>query len=173
MTDEGKKEEVKEITSASVDVGISSADAEQEINEKPEPKKAPKQQKYTRSAKGKKRVAKTVPRGRAYINASLNNTIVTITDPNGNTLTWASAGHCGFRGPKRSTPYAASQVIDRIATKAEPFGIKELAVFVSGIGNGRDSAIRSLNAKGFNITSIKETTPVPHNGCRARRPRRM
>ncbi|MFH1766626.1 MAG: 30S ribosomal protein S11 [Patescibacteria group bacterium] len=126
-----------------------------------------------RSAKGKKRVAQTVPRGRAYVHAGLNNTIVTITDPNGNTLTWASAGHCGFRGPKRATPFAASQIIDRIAVKAEPFGIKELAVYVSGIGNGRDSAIRSLNAKGFNITSINELTPVPHNGCRARRPRRV
>lgn len=136
-------------------------------------KKAAKQAKYIRTAKGKKRVMQTVPRGRAYIFASLNNTIVTVTDQNGNTLAWASAGHCGFRGPKKATPFAASQIIDRLATKLEPFGIKELAVFISGIGSGRDSAIRSLNAKGFNVTSIKETTPVPHNGCRARRPRRV
>ena len=138
-----------------------------------EKKPAAKQSKYIRTAKGKKRAMQTVPRGRAYIFASLNNTIVTITDQNGNTLAWASAGHCGFRGPKKATPFAASQIIERLATKVEPFGVKELAVFIAGIGAGRDSAIRSLNAKGFNVTSIKETTPVPHNGCRPRRPRRV
>lgn len=136
-------------------------------------KKPAAKAKYVRTAKGRKRVARQLSRGRAYIHASLNNTIVTITDQNGNTITWSSAGNCGFKGPKKATPYAASQIIDKIAEKLEPFGMKELSVFVTGIGNGRDSSIRSLNAKGFNIVSIQELTPVPHNGCRPRRARRM
>jgi small subunit ribosomal protein S11 len=126
-----------------------------------------------RSAKGKKRVAKVVPRGRAYIQTTLNNTIVTLTDQNGNALCWSSAGLVGFTGPKKATPYAASKVIDNVFEKAEPFGLKELSVFVIGIGSGRDSAIRSLNAKGFNVLSIQEITPMPHNGCRAPRARRV
>lgn len=132
-----------------------------------------KQQKYYRTAKGKRRTHATVPRGRAYIHASLNNTIVSITDQNGNVLAWASAGNCGFRGPKKATPYAAGKVVEKVLEQIERLGMKELCVFVTGIGNGRDSALRSLNTKGLNITSIKETTPVPHNGCRSRRPRRV
>jgi small subunit ribosomal protein S11 len=136
-------------------------------------KKAPPQAKYVRTAKGRKRAVKTVPRGRAYIHASLNNTIVTLTDPNGNVLTWASAGGSGFRGPKKATPFAASQVIEKLAEKAERFGLKDIHIIITGIGGGRDSAVRSLNAKGFNILSIKEVTPMAHNGCRPRRPRRV
>lgn len=151
MSDEKKIEEVKEEISASVQ----------------------KQQKYFRTAKGKRRMFTTVPKGRAYVQASLNNTIVTITDQNGNVLAWASAGHCGFRGPKKATPYAAGKVVEKILDKIEKLGIKEICLFVTGIGNGRDSAVRSFNTKGLNITSIKETTPIPHNGCRARRPRRV
>jgi small subunit ribosomal protein S11 len=131
------------------------------------------QKKYTRSAKGKKRIFKTVPRGRAYIHASLNNTMITVTDQNGNAIAWASAGSSGFRGPKKATPYAASIVVNNIADKLEEYGVKELSIVVKGIGNGRDGAIRSLNSKGYSITSIKEVTPVPHNGCRPRRARRV
>lgn len=138
-----------------------------------EKKPVKKQPKYVRTAKGKRRTAKSVPKGRAYIQASYNNTIVTITDPNGNTIAWATSGSVGFRGPKKATPYAASVLIGKIAELLEPFGTKELSVFVTGIGGGRDSAVRTLNAKGFNITAIKELTPVPHNGCRPRRPRRV
>jgi|ETN02SMinimDraft_2_1059926.scaffolds.fasta_scaffold168179_2 small subunit ribosomal protein S11 len=134
---------------------------------------AKKQQKYVRSAKGKKRTMRTVPRGRIYIHASQNNTIITVTDPNGNTIAWASAGNCGFRGPKKATPYAASVIVGKLAEKMEPFGMKEAHVYVKGIGKGRDSAIRTLNTKGFNILGIKELTPVPHNGCRSRRARRV
>lgn len=134
---------------------------------------AKKQQKYYRTAKGKRRAHASVPRGRAYIQATLNNTIVSITDQNGNVLAWASAGNCGFRGPKKATPYAAGKVVEKVLDKVEGLGMKELSVFVTGIGNGRDSALRSLNTKGLNIVSIKETTPIPHNGCRSRRPRRI
>ncbi|MCG2687249.1 30S ribosomal protein S11 [Candidatus Parcubacteria bacterium] len=105
--------------------------------------------------------------------STLNNTIVSITDQNGNVLAWASAGNCGFRGPKKSTPYAAGKVVEKVLEKIDNLGMKELSVHVIGIGNGRDSALRSLNAKGLNIISIKETTPVPHNGCRPRRARRI
>lgn len=125
------------------------------------------------TAKGKKRTLKQVPQGRAYVHASYNNTIVTFTDANGNVLVWASAGNCGFKGPKKATPYAASVVVKKVADKAAVYGLKELQVFVTGIGNGRDGAIRALNGSGFNVLGIKDTTPVPHNGCRARRPRRV
>lgn len=166
MTEEKKTtEEVKDV-----------AEETQATEAPAEKKEAPKkvaQKKYIRSAKGKKRTMKAVPRGRAYIQASLNNTIITITDPNGNTIAWASAGGAGFRGPKKATPYAASKVVDKVAESLETFGVKELFVYVRGVGSGRDSAIRSLNAKGINIIGIKELTPVPHNGCRPRRPRRV
>ncbi|MFH1632109.1 MAG: 30S ribosomal protein S11 [bacterium] len=131
------------------------------------------QAKYIRTAKGKKRTSKQVSRGRAYINASLNNTMITITDMNGNTLVWATAGNCGFKGPKKATPYAAGVVVNKILEKIEPIGMKDLHVVVKGIGTGRDSAIRSLNSKGLNILSIKEETPVAHGGCRPRRARRV
>lgn len=129
--------------------------------------------KYIRTAKGKKRVAQSVPRGRVYIGASLNNTIITVTDQNGNTIAWASAGGSGFRGPKKATPYAASKVVENVSAKLEELGVKELMIYVKGIGSGRDSAIRTLNSKGFSILGIKELTPVPHNGCRPRRARRV
>ena len=125
------------------------------------------------TAKGKKRAMKQIPTGNAYVHASVNNTIVTITDPHGNTLVWASAGNSGFRGPKKATPYAASVVVKKVAEKAAIYGIKDLNVVVSGIGNGRDGALRALNANGFNLLSIHDTTPVPHNGCRPRRARRV
>lgn len=165
MTEENTKIEEKTEASETQENTL-----EEKIDDK---KKLAKASKYIRSAKGKKRLMKKVSRGRAYIFASLNNTIVTVTDPNGNTIAWASAGNCGFKGPKKATPFAAGQIIDKIALKLEPFGVKDLSVFVTGIGSAKDSAIRSLNSKGFNIVSIKELTPVPHNGCRPRRSRRM
>ncbi len=158
---ETQAEEIQDVATVSV------------ADDKSQEKKGVKQSKYIRTAKGKKRAARQVPRGRAYIHASINNTIISITDQNGNAIAWASAGNCGFKGPKKSTPYAASQVVEKLTAKVEPYGIKELAVYVCGIGNGRDSAIRSLNTKGFNIVSIKDITPVPHNGCRPRRARRI
>ncbi|MFA6130696.1 MAG: 30S ribosomal protein S11 [Patescibacteria group bacterium] len=126
-----------------------------------------------RTAKGKRRAVKSVPRGRAYIHASLNNTIITITDQNGNGLAWASAGNCGFTGPKKATPYAASIVATKVCDKIEPLGMKEVHVYSTGIGSGRDSAIRTFNTKGLSVLSIKEMTPTPHNGCRPRRARRV
>jgi len=122
----------------------------------------------------KKKEFKKVTVGNAYIKATYNNTIVTLTDLHGNVISWASAGIAGFRGPKKSTPYAA-QIVTRIAVgKArEKYGLSEVSVFVRGVGTGRESAVRALNNNGLIVTSIKDVTPVPHNGCRARRPRRV
>lgn len=121
----------------------------------------------------KKRVVKNVSQGRVYVHASYNNTIVTITDPNGDALAWSSAGHMGFRGPKKATPYAASMIIKDVAEKVRDYGMHEVTVFVSGVGGGRDAAVRALNANGLNVLTIKDMTPIPHNGCRSPRARRV
>jgi small subunit ribosomal protein S11 len=121
----------------------------------------------------KKKVAKKIVVGVAHVKATYNNTIVTLTDLAGNVIAWASAGLAGFKGPKKSTPYAA-QIITRIAVeKAKEAGLQEVSVFVKGVGTGRESAIRALNANGLIISSIKDVTPIPHNGCRAKKPRRV
>ncbi|OGL71105.1 30S ribosomal protein S11 [Candidatus Uhrbacteria bacterium RIFCSPLOWO2_01_FULL_53_9] len=125
------------------------------------------------ASKKKNKALSQVPRAQVHVHASFNNTILTLTDMNGNTLAWSSAGHMGFKGPKKSTPFAASQVTENLVQKAQTFGVKEINVFSSGIGSGRDSAIRTLNSAGLNILSVKDVTPTPHNGCRARRPRRL
>lgn len=121
----------------------------------------------------KKKIDKKVPVGVAHVKATYNNTIVALTDLSGNVISWASAGMAGFKGPKKSTPYAA-QIITRIAVeRAREFGLTEVNVIVKGVGTGRESAIRALNANGLIITSIKDITPIPHNGCRPKKPRRV
>lgn len=124
-------------------------------------------------AQGGGKRSKKVDQGKAYINASYNNTTITITDMTGNVLTWASAGSLGFSGPKKATPFASSKVVAAIAEKIEATGPKDLSIIVKGIGSGRDSAIRSLINHGFNILSIKDATPVPHNGPRPPKVRRV
>ena len=121
----------------------------------------------------KKKIVRHVPTGRAYVQATYNNTIVTLTDQNGNVLGWSSSGLCGFKGPKKATPYAAGVVVKDAAAKVQDYGLQEVNVFVKGVGSGREAAVRALNANGFNILSIKDTTPIPHNGCRAPKPRRV
>lgn len=121
----------------------------------------------------KKKVVKSVTQGNAYVQATYNNTIITLTDLNGNTLAWSSAGNCGFKGPKKATPYAASMIVKTAADRVKEIGLKEINVFVKGVGAGRDSAVRALNANGFQVLSIKDLTPLPHNGCRPRKPRRV
>lgn len=118
-------------------------------------------------------IAKKASKARIYINASYNNTIITVADPNGNVLTWASAGAVGFKGARKSTPFAASKVAEVIAERVKKDGISEAALFVKGIGSGRESAIRAIGNRGINITSIKDVTPVPHNGCRPPKMRRV
>ncbi len=148
----------------------------EEIVKKMEKKKAEskKLQSKKKVVRKKKKTARRVTVGKAYIKATYNNTMVTLTDIQGNVLSWASAGVAGFKGPKKSTPYAA-QIITRIAVgKArEDYGLSEVSVFVKGVGTGRESAVRALNNNGLIITSIKDMTPIPHNGCRPPKPRRV
>lgn len=133
-----------------------------------------KEKREKKPIKGKKKKnIRHVPIGCAYIQATYNNTIITLTDQNGNTLGWSSAGLCGFKGPKKSTPYAAGIVVKNAAEKVQDYGLQEVNVFVCGVGSGREAAVRALNANGLNVLSIKDTTPIPHNGCRAKKPRRI
>jgi small subunit ribosomal protein S11 len=121
----------------------------------------------------RKKVKKNVVDGVAHIHASFNNTIVTITDRQGNTLAWATSGGSGFRGSRKSTPFAAQVAAENAANTVKDMGMKNMEVCVKGPGPGRESAIRALNAQGFNITSITDVTPIPHNGCRPPKRRRV
>lgn len=121
----------------------------------------------------KKKTRRIVPRGLAHVHASYNNTIVAITDPQGNGLAWSSAGHLGFKGPKKATPYVAGLIVRDVVDKVRLVQMKEVDVQVRGIGSGREAAIRALHAQGLQILSIKDVTPVPHNGCRPRKVRRV
>lgn len=123
--------------------------------------------------KTKSKVKRKVSNGIAHVVSSFNNTIITITDEKGNTLAWSSSGQKGFKGSRKSTPYAAQIAAEDAGTKAKEHGIKSLSVEVSGPGSGRESALRSLQAIGYIITSIKDVTPIPHNGCRPRKRRRV
>lgn len=117
----------------------------------------------------RRRERKNIPRGRVFVSSTFNNTIVTVTDPNGNVLAWASGGVVGFKGSRKSTPYAAQLSAERAAAVALENGMREVDVTVKGPGPGRESAVRALSAAGLRVTSIRDTTPIPHNGCRARR----
>ena len=120
----------------------------------------------------KRKVKKNVPQGKAYIKSTFNNTIVTICDKDGNAISWASAGTLGFKGSKKSTPFAAGMSAEAAAKAAIEMGMKTVEVFVRGLGSGRETAIRSLQAAGLEVTSITDVTPIPHNGCRPpKRPR--
>ena len=121
----------------------------------------------------RKRIKRNVPKGIANVTASFNNTMITITDPNGETLCWDSAGTVGFKGSRKSTPFAAQLAAERCAEKALKMGMKEVEVRVKGPGSGRESAIRSLQAAGLKIRAIEDVTPLPHNGCRPRKRRRV
>ena len=124
-------------------------------------------------AKKTKKVRKNVTRGISYVKATFNNTLVTINDINGETLCWGSAGTVGFKGSRKSTPYAAQMAAEDAGKKAQEHGVKTLEVEVQGPGSGRESALRALQSVGFTITAIKDVTPIPHNGCRPRKRRRV
>ncbi|MDU7500665.1 MAG: 30S ribosomal protein S11 [Streptococcus thermophilus] len=126
-----------------------------------------------RNVRGKKRVKKNIEKGQAHISSTFNNTMVCLTDLNGNVLSWASAGQLGFRGSRKSTPYAAQQAAEEAAKKAMEHGLKTVEVYVKGPGSGREAAIRSLQASGLEVSSIKDVTPIPHNGCRPPKKRRV
>jgi len=125
------------------------------------------------TAKGKKKVKKVIVDGIAHVHASFNNTIITITDRQGNALSWATSGGSGFRGSRKSTPFAAQVAAENAGRAAQEHGLKNLEVRVNGPGPGRESSVRSLNAVGFKITNIIDVTPIPHNGCRPPKKRRV
>jgi small subunit ribosomal protein S11 len=125
------------------------------------------------TARPRRKERKNITSGVAHVNASFNNTVVTITDAQGNTLAWSSSGSQGFKGSRKSTPYAAQVAADNAARKAMEHGVKTLEVEVKGPGSGRESALRALQAAGFTITSIRDVTPIPHNGCRPPKRRRV
>ena len=121
----------------------------------------------------KKKEKKVITSGIVFINATYNNTIITVADLQGNVLAWSSSGHLGFKGPKKATPYASRQVVKSVMDKLEGRGLKEVNVLVKGVGMGREAAIRALTLHNLAVNSIKDLTPIPHNGCRPPRPRRV
>ena len=125
------------------------------------------------ATRGRKKSVKFIKKGVAHINATYNNTIISITDMAGNVIVWSSAGKSGFKGPKKATPFAASIIVEDLCAKAKTFGLEEVAVQITGVGLGRDAAIRAFNTNGVNVTSIKDITPLPHNGCRPPKKRRV
>jgi small subunit ribosomal protein S11 len=132
-----------------------------------------KKQQSSTAGKARKRAKRMVTDGIAHVHASFNNTIITITDRQGNTLSWATSGGCGFRGSRKSTPFAAQVAAEKAGVAAQEFGLKNVEVRVCGPGPGRESAVRALNAAGLKVTSIEDVTPIPHNGCRPPKKRRV
>jgi small subunit ribosomal protein S11 len=126
-----------------------------------------------RAARARRRERKVVPRGTAFVQSTFNNTIVTLADPQGNVLSWGSAGATGFKGSRKSTPYAAQITADGAARRAMEHGLRQVEVFVKGPGAGREAAIRALQAAGIQVIAITDVTPIPHNGCRAPKRRRV
>ncbi|MBI4185567.1 30S ribosomal protein S11 [Candidatus Berkelbacteria bacterium] len=121
----------------------------------------------------KKLKSKNVVSGNIYVQATFNNTIITITDKGGNVLAWASAGNQGFKGARKATPYAAQIAMQTAITAAKPHGLQEVAIFVSGVGPGREQAVRSIGSTGIKVTAMRDVTPIAHNGVRAKKPRRV
>jgi small subunit ribosomal protein S11 len=120
-----------------------------------------------------KKIKKQITRGKANVKCTYNNTMVSIADASGNTLAWSTSGLLGFKGAKKATPYAATQVVGTVSEKIRKYGIKELEVYVRGVGSGREASIRALANNGFDLILIKDITPIPHNGCRPKKPRRV
>jgi len=170
IVDDGTLDVVPEVKAETENVNLE--ELPEEIKKKLEKQKAARTP--MRGKRKKKTEKKRISAGKAFVRSTYNNTVITLTDNDGNVLAWANAGLAGFKGPKKATPYAA-QIITRIAVEKakEEYGLSEVKVFVKGVGTGRESAVRALNANGLNITYIKDITPLPHNGCRARKPRRV
>ena len=137
------------------------------------PKKIKKKSAKGGSGQARKKVINQVPKAIIYIQSSFNNTVVTVTDEKGNTLSWATSGSSGFSGTKKSTPFASSQAVKNALAKAKQYGISEAIIKVSGVGSGREQAVRAVGGEGIKITSIKDITPMPHNGTRPKKIRRV
>lgn len=121
----------------------------------------------------RRKVTKNVTRGRIFIQSTFNNLIITVTDENGNAIAWNSAGSSGFKGAKKATPYAATQTAKNIIENVKDMGLRDASINICGVGNGREATVRAFAGSGINITGIKDTTPIPHNGCRPKKPRRV
>lgn len=140
---------------------------------KSEEKETKELEKKPEKKKKAKKIKKQILKGRATIKCSYNNTMISIADSGGNILGWATSGLLGFKGAKKATPYAATQVVGNISEKIKKYGVRELEVFVKGVGSGREASVRALSNNGFDLISIKDITPIPHNGCRPKKPRRV
>ncbi len=177
--DKAEKPEKKEKQATTEKSDKKDAKAKKKPSKKAEkndkPGKEDKTEKATAKPKAKKSKAKkrNVPEGNAFVQASYNNTIVTLTEPGGDVIAWSSSGACGFKGARKSTPYAAQISAENAADKAKIHGLERVHVYVKGVGTGREQAIRGLVASGINIISINDITPVPHNGCRKKKQRRV
>ena len=125
------------------------------------------------NSRNKKKVVKQVSHANVYIQATYNNTIVTLADQNGNVLAWSTAGSCGFKGAKKATPYAASVIVRKLLEKAEGYAIKDVSIYAKGVGQGREGAIRTFNTNNINVVLIKDVTPIPHNNCRKPKTRHL
>lgn len=145
----------------------------EETAKKPEVLEAEKLSEEIQKKKKTKKIKRQILKGKASIKCTYNNTMVNISDLNGNVLGWASSGLLGFKGAKKATPYAATQVVANVSEKAKKYGVQELEVFVKGVGSGREASIRALANNGFDLVLIKDETPIPHNGCRPKKPRRV
>jgi small subunit ribosomal protein S11 len=145
------------------------------VKEEGAAKAAPVEEKAEKATKAaaKKKIRKTVALAHAYITATYNNTMISISEPNGNVLVWSSSGANGFKGTRKSTPYAATVTAEKAVERAKPYGIERLKVFINGVGTGREQAVRGLHASGLEIEGIFDTTPLPHNGCRKKKSRRV
>jgi small subunit ribosomal protein S11 len=164
---EEKKEAVKKTEEAKKEVKVETGAKE--------PKKGAKSEETSEksSKKSKKSKRRSIPLGNAYIKATYNNTLVTITEPNGDVLVWTSSGSSGFKGTRKATPYAAQVAAENASEKAKVYGLEKVHVFIKGVGAGREQAVRGLHSSGLDILSISDTTPIPHNGCRKKKSRRI
>lgn len=157
------------------EIKAEATDKTEKVEEKAEVKTEETKKESSLSAKAKKKLFKRrhVSKARAYILCSYNNTSITVSDMNGDVLGWSTSGSLGFKGPKKSTPFAATLVAQKVVEKTARYGIKEIEIFIKGVGGGREASVRALGNAGLAINSIKDITPVPHNGCRPKKPRRV
>ena len=171
-----KKEESQEpdVKSAAVAVEKSGAAVEGEVKiDSPKKEGAEEAGEKKSVVKKKKKIRRQIIKGQAHVKCSYNNTIVAFSDLNGKILAWSSAGSLGFKGAKKATPYAATQIVNAATEKVAKYGLREIDVYVKGVGSGREASIRAIANNDFEITLIKDITPIPHNGCRPRKPRRV
>lgn len=155
------------------EANLKKEDIKEKVEDKTKAEEAPVLTSQEAVQKRTKKIKRQISKGRATIKCTYNNTMVSISDSGGSVLGWASSGLLGFKGAKKATPYAATQVVGNVSEKVRKYGVKELEVYVRGVGSGREASIRALANNGFDLILIKDVTPIPHNGCRSKKPRRV